>query len=821
MVRQALRDALRHPWQTGLAVLGVALGVGVVVGILLANSAARAAFDASARSVGGDATHHVVGPPEGLAPDVYTRLVTADGVRRATPVIEAWGERTDGTYLRLVGIDPFTRGRLTPDAPSPGGELNAEQLIRPRAVLAGAGVETAEGGTVALRVAGRTAELAVVGRHPGSDTGEPVLVADLATVDALTGGDGRLTRIELRLDGGAAAELAGRLPDGARIVPANAASRSLQRMADAFHLNLTALALLSLLVGLFLIHQALAFLVVRRRPSLGTLRALGVTRERLAAATVLEGGVYGLLGSAAGLVLGAGLATRLVDHVVGTLTDLYFHRAVTASVEFDASLLAVGLVLGTGGAMLAALGPAVEVLRVPPRAAWSRSALERRRRRRAGTGVRVAFGLGAAGLGLLALAERALLPGLAAVFLLVLAATAALPWLVTRLLDGLAAATPARFGMTRLTARSAAASVSRTGVAVSALAVAFAAVVGMDAMIGSFRDSVSEWVERRTAADYYLDVPRSATIPPEVPARIGEWPTVDRVIASRRERLLTAEGAVDVHAVGEGAGVAERFEQLDGRPDAWRRFLAGDGVMVSEPLAHHRRLAPGDVWRLPGRAGPVEVTVLGIYRDYVSPVGIVLMPMRLWTSAFGTRAATGLAVHAASREVRAELGERLRRFAGRRPGLSVTDAAAIREASLATFDRTFAVTGVLRLLAVIVAVAGLVAGLMAYALESRREAAVTRAVGFTRGQLAGLVVGRGGLLGLLAGGLAVPFGIGLAWLLIHEVNRRAFGWTMPLSISLESLAVAVALALVAAVAASVGPARYLARMSPGQGLRIE
>ena len=101
----------------------------------------------------------------------------------------------------------------------------------------------------------------------------------------------------------------------------------------------------------------------------------------------------------------------------------------------------------------------------------------------------------------------------------------------------------------------------------------------------------------------------------------------------------------------------------------------------------------------------------------------------------------------------------------------------LRETSLAVFDRTFTITIVLRLLATLVAFVGVLSALMALQLERAREIAVLRASGVTGAQVLGLVSSQTGVMGLIAGLLAMPLGTVLALVLVLVINRRSFGWT--------------------------------------------
>ena len=141
--------------------------------------------------------------------------------------------------------------------------------------------------------------------------------------------------------------------------------------------------------------------------------------------------------------------------------------------------------------------------------------------------------------------------------------------------------------------------------------------------------------------------------------------------------------------------------------------------------------------------------------------------------------------------------------------------------SLEVFDRTFAVTGVLRLLAMIVAFVGVLSALMALQLERAREIGVLRAQGLTPRQVWGLTVSQTGFMGLVAGLLALPVGGALALVLIFVINRRSFGWTLQLEIAPAILLQALLLAVAAALLAAVYPAWRMSTMALPAALREE
>jgi putative ABC transport system permease protein len=155
------------------------------------------------------------------------------------------------------------------------------------------------------------------------------------------------------------------------------------------------------------------------------------------------------------------------------------------------------------------------------------------------------------------------------------------------------------------------------------------------------------------------------------------------------------------------------------------------------------------------------------------------------------------------------------------PQVLIRSNRALREASLEIFDRTFAITGVLRLLIVAVAFVGVLSALMALQLERGRENGVLRAIGLTPSQVWGVVTAQTSLMGAVAGLLAVPAGIMLAAVLVFVINRRSFGWTMPIRVGPLILVQGVLLAVTAAVLAGLYPGWKMARASAAEALRDE
>jgi putative ABC transport system permease protein len=372
------------------------------------------------------------------------------------------------------------------------------------------------------------------------------------------------------------------------------------------------------------------------------------------------------------------------------------------------------------------------------------------------------------------------------------------------------------------------ASLSRTAVAIAALVVAVSVTVGVGVMIASFRQTVVRWLEMSLQADVFVSAPtraggfRGAAIDPEVARRAAALAGVERVNSIRRVEIPSPAGPVRLVVIGTDAIGVHAFELKDGRPgEAWPAFQDGGAVLVSEPFAHRTGVGRGSTLRLRTERGDRDFPVAGVYYDYASDRGIVLMSRRTYLRGWNDPKLSGFSLDLAPGADPDRVVELLRRTIGAERGLSIQSNRSLKKISLEIFDRTFLITGVLRLLAGFVAFIGVLSSLMALQLERARELGVLRANGMTPGQVWQLVTSQTGLMGLAAGLLSIPVGLTLAAIMIYVVNRRSFGWTIRMEIGPQVLVEALALALVAALLAGVYPAFRMSRTSPALALREE
>lgn len=846
--RASVRYLLQHRLQLVLSVLGVSLGVAVVLSIDLAIQSAQAGFRISAETVSGRATHVIVSDGGFVDESLVADLRIDYDVAAVAPVVEGYASSTvvPGRALRILGVDPFSEGPFRPYVAGGASGLDVSRILTTRvgvilgaALARTAGVE--DGDTLTVLVEGQEWALPVVGLVTSDDelttSGlSDVLLMDIAGAQEVLRLSGLVSRIDVRLDEDDGDTdtidrvdvIRDGLPAGVTLDAAGTRTETMSGMIAAFDVNLTALSLLALIFGMFLIYNSVTFSVVQRRGILGRLRALGVTRAEVMRMILVEAVWIGIAGAAIGVALGFVLAQGLVGMVAATINDLYFSVAVER-VVVEPFLLAKAVGLGLGSTVLAALPPALEASGANPRVAALRSQVEARARRLVPLAAALGVGMCAVGAAVLLIPTRSLTVSFTALFFVITGLALVTPYgtlLVVRSIGPLIRAVGGTLGV--MAARGVGNSLSRTAPAVAALVVAVSVTVGLGVMIQSFRGTLSQWLDGTLQADIYVSLPgptasrAAGTLWPDLVDDFVAHPEVAGHSTYRGFDLVRGDDAFRLVALDLDPRGERSFDFLEGRADdVMAGFRTGAGVIVSEPYAYRREVGGGDVVRLTATTGEVEATILGVFYDYGSEQGTVIMGRVLYDRFFDDPGITSLGLFLEDGADSDRVVEEL--LAGVSDGRTVIARTNdnLRSASLEVFDRTFRVTAVLRLLAFIVAFVGVLSALAALQLERARELGLLRATGLTPGQLGRLVVTQTGLIGFAAGILAIPMGLILSVVMIYVVNKRSFGWTLNMQVGPEVLGQAVVLAVVGALLAGLYPAWKMSRTSPALALRGE
>ncbi len=831
--------------QTILLVVGVAIGVAMMVSIDLANGSAQRAFELSTDAVTGRTTHRIVPAGADALPDaIYLQLRRELGYTRSAPVVEGYVlvEELGAQPMRLVGIDAFAEPPFRSYFASDGSMQSiASFMSEPGAIVLSDEVAErygiALGQSVTLDNAGQRKAAPLVGLLQPEDSVtrralEGIIFTDIASAQELFGKQGQLSHIDLIIDDEAELEqIEAVLPTGVMIETAASQQNAIQQMTAAFRLNLSALSMLALVVGMFLIYNTVTFSVIQRRPVFGILRSLGVTGDQLFRLIVGEAFFFSLVGAILGVGLGILLGRGAVRLISQTINDFYFVINVQ-SLSVPQSTIVKGLVIGVLAAVLSALPPALEAARTAPRTTMQRSALESRVKQ-ALPWLWLAW-LVLTAIGVLFLSLRgSLVITFAGLFAVLVAAALLTPPLTAVLMRLVAPLGYRVFGVLgRMAPRDINRSLSRTSVAIAALMTAVSVIVGVSIMIGSFRHTVVQWLDQTLQADVYISPPTITanrvigTLPPEIVAEISEWPGIEEIVTSIGSDVFVPQLARKVHLVAVDGDVSRGNRPYawirDQGANPWNQLENGEGIIISEALVLKENLSiPPPPIVMETVEGEQAFPVLAVFYDYASDQGTMFIDNDLYRDLWQDPriASIGLFVEPGV-SAEATVADLREHFQGRQD-LLIQSNRSLRQGSLEIFDRTFAITAALRLLAIIVAFIGVLSALMSLQLERARELGVLRATGMTIQQMWGLTLLETSLMGATAGLIALPVGFALAWILVYVINVRSFGWTLQMQLDPANFLQAFAVAVLAAVLAGIYPSYRLGKMPVSMAIREE
>jgi putative ABC transport system permease protein len=837
-----LRPLIREKLRTALTVLGIAVGVGVVVAIALSNQSALRAFGESVDAVAGRANYQIAGSGA-IDEQLLLQLQPfwPKGVRFA-PVIDLDGMlEPSQTPIRLLGVDllsdlHFRDYRYAEIATRNYYDLIAnDSVIIPSKFAREHGLRL--GSPVTLNFLGRTATLTVRGilepRGPATAFNGSIAVVDIAVAQQHFDVRGRLSRVDLIVPDDAIASAIRRvLPPNLRLERPSRRNERVEKMLRAFRANLYALAGIALLVGMFLVYNTVLISILRRRRDVGILKTLGASRAQILTAFLSEGLLFGVMGSAIGIVLGNALAYGILRSIGRTINALYVSSAPQA-IALTPAIVITGFAVGVALSILSAVQPSIEASNVPP-TFLIRSGLQQRvGHAHRGRLIPAAIAAFAAAAVCARLPSYDGLPvaGYVSVFMVVVGFSLVAPFVITAISRVLRPAFGRLFGVIgNVAAASIAASLRRTSVATAALSVAIGMMVSVAVMVGSFRETVKVWVGQTVQSDLWLRPAKglsnadSAAFPPAIIEDLkrvtfiaGFDPIRGRDVVYQNS--IIAVGSADFATARRLGGLpmvkpASAVEAFDGA-------LASKGVLISESFSIKFKKDVGDTVDLPTARGLERFPITGVYRDYSNDRGVVFMDRSLYVPAFRDDAINTVVVFLKPGSTAEQVRPLLEAQFGAKYHAFVVLNREIRTEVMRIFDQTFAITYALLAVAVVVAVLGIINTLSALILERMRELALLRVLGTQRSQLRTMLVLESLVLGTASTIAGVVMGYILSFILIYVINKQSFGWTIELHTPLRLIAMSVTVTFLAALVAGILPSRLADRLELASALKAE
>ena len=857
----ALRNIRTRRWRTGLTVLGIVLGVGVVLAIQVTNQSTldslRRVFDRTT----GQASLVVVPLQklsEGVPEELVDKLEDAPEVEIAAPSIqvqtllsseaESWQIAfsmqgiAPGNLFLLYGIDPqrdpavrvyqLNSGRM-PD----WGEYELvlpEKLATEKTLQLGDDlVILTPTGEARLRIVGLLAEEGVAMLNDGVAGFAP-----LDVVQELFNHSGALDEIALKVASEIAEDpyaleglkdrLEARVGDESQVMFPAARGELVSQMLATYQFGLTFFSLIAIFVGAFLIYNTFSMTIVERTREIGMLRAIGMNRWNVLRLVLAEAVLLSLAGSilgvGAGLVLARGLM-RLMGGVVVT-GDAALHVPVETLLQ--------SIAVGLGVTLAAALIPGFQAARISPLEALRiRSRSAERINPLVWISGLILMLAGWAGVYRVRWPEEMLASaGTASILLVLLGATLTVT-LAVAILERLARplATGLYHAEGRLGSANVRRSVGRTTLTVASLMVALTMIISITSLAFSFEKDMSAWIDSALGGDLFVrsPIPMQESFARQLYAIPGvEVVTPARILevkASSKSRpspkvddtfFLTAIDPQSYRRVSE-----MQFAAGQGDLNAnWGRLAQGSAVFISNMVAERYNLDQGGQLLLQTPRGEHAFQVAAVVMDFTGQGGVIYVTyndLRRWFAERGAdrfiiKVAPGYSIDAVADEIKDRFQDRHH--------ISIQTTQAFKQSILDLVDQSFRLFDVLSLIGVIIGGLGVINTLTMNVIERQREIGGLRSLGMMRVQVLRMVLAEALALGVMGGVYGLLFGYAIAKIMILGLNLMV-GYDLAYQFTPRPYLIGALIALVVVQAAAVYPARRAAALNVVEAIKHE
>ncbi|MGC8759671.1 MAG: ABC transporter permease [Bryobacteraceae bacterium] len=837
----------KHLLRSVLTTAGIVLGVAVFVAMHTANQSVLYAFNRTVDRIAGRTQLQVSAGEAGFPEEVLEKVQALPDVAVAVPVIEATvqtGIPGMGNLL-VVGVD-MTGDRSLRDYELETADetivddplvfiAQPDSIIVSRQFCEKTGLKLNDRLTMQTMAGPRQFTIRGVMSAGGlaSAFGGSLAIMDIYAAQMVFGRGRRFDRIDLAVKEGVRVEEARRriqaaLGPGLQVEPPSSRGAQFEAMARVYSMTANITSVFALFIGLFLIYNTFSIAVTQRRGEIGILRALGAPRALIRNLFLAESALAGLFGSLLGIAAGVGMARGVASYIGEYFGEVYGVGEKAEEVAADPRLLGLALLVGVATSVFAGWLPARNAARVDPVKALQKGRVqvisegENRARRLVALAmlagaVACVFASGHPfffyfGYMLSVLAVLLLTPTLC--MMLARGLRPLLKWL--RPVEG------------ALAADSLLQAPRRTSGTVAALALSVALVIGLGGIARASYATIGTWVKTSLNPDFFLTgsetiTQRSFRFPESFAGEVARVEGIDEVQPVRSVRILY-HGTPVMLVAADVEKIARRVRArvIDGdRGQMYRLTARGEGAIISDNFSLLRRVRRGDTLELAAPNGVLRLPVVGIVLDYSDQQGTILISRELYKKYWGDDTINAMRVYAKPGTDRAALRERLLQAFGNRTRLFVMTNEELRAYIMKLTDQWFGLTYVQIVVAVLVAILGIVNTLTVSITDRRRELGVLQAVGALRNQVRHTVWMEAAAIGAL--GLAIGFALGAVHLyyILDVAKRDVAGLRLEYLYPYGIAALLVPVLFGSALISALGPAESAVRMSLVEALEYE
>ena len=578
------------------------------------------------------------------------------------------------------------------------------------------------------------------------------------------------------------------LPPGVQVVTGqtvvNESTSSVDQSLSFFSTALLIFAFISLFVGAFTIFNTFSIIVGQRTRELALLRIVGANRRQVFRSVLGEAAITGLVSSVIGLGLGVLAALGLQALLRGFGITL-----PPGPLVFEPRTAVVGLLVGVGVTVVAALGPARGAVRIPPIAALddrrSVPAASLRRRFIGGTALAL-VGVIMLAIGLAKPAIQLVGIGAVAIFL----GAATLAPAIARPLSSVIGRPLARV-------------LGEPGQLASALMVGLALVAAISVFGASVSRSVTSSADQAISADLIVTPTGSGELSNSAVSLASAVPGVTATSAVYGGQFEFQNTLSQLTAVSTSNLASTVILRMTSGTSA---ALAHGELLIDSTTAQNKHLAVGDT--VPARfalTGPATLRIGGIYQANAL-IGSYLASSAFFLSHYPAQPPGALLLRTnGSTAVDNAVTNALAPF----PNVQVQTRAQYEQAQVSSINEVLGLVYALLALAVLIALIGIVNTLMLSVFERTREIGLLRAVGMRRRQVRTMIRSEAVILAIFGAIIGIIIGTGMGIALVSALKNQGITETVvPYSNLVIFLIIAALLGLVAAS----WPARRAAKL---------
>lgn len=845
----------QHRLRTTLTVLGIALGVAMFIAVVAVNRTILRGVSATFEDISGKTDLQIEAGASGLPEDLLERVRATPGVATAVPIVQ------QNVSVRLPSAAPATSATREAAAPSErllvlgvdmlededaefrdygSSELKAIRddpvafLNSPTNILIGRGFAERHGfelhDSITLVTTGGLRDFEIWGflddTGVGRAFGGAVALMYYQAMQVSFERDRNVDRIDVALRPGAdtqavQAALKQALGSGFTIEEPARSGERVDKMLSGVRSALTIASLIALLVGAFLIHNTMAISVVQRKREIGILRAIASTRSDVVRLLTLEGTLLGVVGALLGVGLGIALSRTLMAATSQAISQAYLQLAAS-DVQVDPRVMLLGFVLGVIASAGASWIPARRAVAEQPvvllRSGGILGAHSYSTRPTPADFAAAVLIVAAWPLLYVPTIEGVPMGPFLSSFAFLVAGALLMPRVVQVLTSGLDRVGARFLGLpARLAHQNLPRDIARTATTAGALMAGVSLAISFSAFTSSFSSTVGDWVDQSLPGDLFITQSasmagvssRNVPMDDSMYAGLAALPEVEDL---RRVRIIEVPyGGMNIKVVSAEIAIFmkhARLTLLEGERDEAVRALQTGAVFVSENFSRRFDVHRGDTLTLASH----EFRVAAVLVDYTSDVGTVVLERDVFIEAFKDARVDTYELHlkpgsdpeATRRTVDARYGAQRDLF--------VLTNGEFRDEVNKTTEQVFTLMRALELIALLVAVLGIVNAQLANVLDRIREIGVLRALGMLRRQARRMIVIEASLIGAIGMVAGVIVGSANGYLLLAHINLVQTGWYFPYRISPFSLLEVALLILPASALAGLYPAHKAAQL---------